>query len=147
MHIACKRGNPDVTRVLVQNGALLTCRDRQSNLPIHVACTLGHDSVLAVLITAVADTSARDYYDRTPLHIACEYGRLKLVRRLIQAGVDLNVLDMVCAGRLVVDVCDGMDGPSHERNVSLRTARPLCTRAARTTPPSVCKSLSAGPRC
>jgi ankyrin repeat protein len=95
LHIAAIMGHEAVTRVLVEGGADLNCKDYLlQRTPLHIAAMKGHEAVTRALVEGGADLNCKDYLlQRTPLHIAAMKGHEAVTRALVEGGADLNCKD------------------------------------------------------
>ncbi|XP_064389434.1 uncharacterized protein LOC135337431 isoform X3 [Halichondria panicea] len=93
LRIACKYGNLEIVKVLVEAGADTGRWDDRGSSPVHSAVKYCHKEVLVYLIRdckCSADT--RDKNNNTPLHYACYWGHLDVVQYLVEeAHCDINV--------------------------------------------------------
>jgi ankyrin repeat protein len=92
LHIAAIMGHEAVTRVLVEGGADLNCKDYLlQRTPLHIAAMKGHEAVTRALVEGGADLNCKDYLlQRTPLHIAAIQGHEAVTRALVEGGSDVN---------------------------------------------------------
>ena len=86
LHVAAKRGNVDVVRILIEEGgaAVNIPAIPQGNMwqpglgytPLHLAAQCGHVSVVCLLLEKGA-TLDNDLANgaQTPLHVACKHGQ------------------------------------------------------------------------
>jgi ankyrin repeat protein len=88
--VAAQRGNVQLVKVLLANGADVDIKDRNGRAPIHSAAWEGHWGPVQVFIGAGADVNAADKGMYTPLHIAAERGHDRMVRLLLSRGADAN---------------------------------------------------------
>jgi ankyrin repeat protein len=78
---------PDIIRLLAQNGADVNERDVLNRSPLHAACMWGFLEVAKVLIESGARTDALDMNDLTPLMVAEQSGNPTMVQFLKNSGV------------------------------------------------------------
>jgi ankyrin repeat protein len=104
LHKACKGGNLDVVKYLVDvQRANVNAKDKYNKTPLHNACYcrngrrfgLGLEGldVVKYLVKHGADVKAKDHYNNTPLHYACRNGNLDMVNYLIEQGADVEAKD------------------------------------------------------
>ncbi|KAF5227158.1 hypothetical protein FAUST_11949 [Fusarium austroamericanum] len=84
--------SPEITRILVENGANLRVTTSAGSTPLHFAAVAQDSSVLRVLLEFRKnfDIEARNLNGCTPLFRAAEIGRMESARLLIRAGADVN---------------------------------------------------------
>ncbi len=87
---AAQRGEWDVTRALIAEGADVTARQGDGATALHWAAYWDDGEVADLLIHAGADVNAANDLGVTPLWAACENGSAAVVRRLLDAGADPN---------------------------------------------------------
>ncbi|HNT78324.1 MAG TPA: ankyrin repeat domain-containing protein [Anaerolineae bacterium] len=88
IHLACRVGNPDMTRMLLEKGVDVNLRGGVNEItPLHVAVAENHADIVACLLERGADVNARDRRLNVPLHSAksCE-----IAQALIAHGADVN---------------------------------------------------------
>lgn len=91
LHIACKKGDVDSIRLLVNNGANLNCVDLVGNTPLHHAVIDNNLEIAQLLLDYSADVDFKDDSGQTALHMAALFGRLEFVKLLIQYGANVNI--------------------------------------------------------
>ena len=89
LHIACKKGNSKVTKLLLQNGADVLAVDHKGNAPIHVACGSRTLECLNLLLSHHAcNPNQQNAVGDTPLHILCSHDwncDMSMLRTLLSA--------------------------------------------------------------
>ncbi|XP_078369529.1 uncharacterized protein LOC144653414 [Oculina patagonica] len=90
LHIAARRGDADLLKLLCSYGAYVNGGTVDLMTPLHEACLGGHPEVVDILIAEGADTNARNIDGSTPLCFACAKGSLKCTRLLVEAGAEIN---------------------------------------------------------
>ena len=60
----------EIVRLLVEQGADVTAKDKSSSTPLHLASSFGTPEIVRLLIECGADITAEDESHRTPLHLA-----------------------------------------------------------------------------
>ncbi len=92
---ACKNGNKDICRLLIDKGAQIGSMDKYDNHPIHYACLNGHSDIAEILVQNGENVNIIGHSRRTPLHCACskKQGNRNVIRKLISIGADVNARD------------------------------------------------------
>ncbi len=90
---AADRGNTDIVRALIQQGANVDARGKFESTALLRAAYHGHVPVGQLLIMAGADVSAPDIGGATPLHIAARRGHENFIRLLLENKADINARD------------------------------------------------------
>lgn len=93
LHAACKWGNLDMLRALLDAG---TCVDQPcayGSTPLWVACQHNREQLLEELLSRGADATIPDNDRWTPLHIACKHKCVKVVKRLLLLPEVLAAVD------------------------------------------------------
>ncbi|XP_076129821.1 receptor-interacting serine/threonine-protein kinase 4 [Alosa pseudoharengus] len=88
LHLASKRGQYRVARILVELGASVHLRADGGHTPLHVAAETGHTSTSRLLVKHGADIQARTTQGCTALHLAAQRGHLPTTRMLLEAEAD-----------------------------------------------------------
>ncbi|KAG7517041.1 Receptor-interacting serine serine/threonine-protein kinase 4 [Solea senegalensis] len=88
LHLASRRGQYRVARILIELGANIHMLSAGLNTPLHVAAETGHTSTSRLLIKHQADIHAQNDHRLTPLHLASQRGHLATVKMLIEEGAD-----------------------------------------------------------
>ena len=93
---ACREGDLERVRQLIQDGQDVNRRDSYGWTPLMVAAVWGRDQIVCELIRAGADVNGKDNYNykQTALHWASWRGHSSVVTTLAEAGANLNVLDV-----------------------------------------------------
>ena len=87
---ACKLGHYKLVKLLVENNAKVTARDRFWRTAAMHAAASGHTNILSYLLRLGADPNVADSSGNTSLHYACAYGWYHAAKVLIEAGARLN---------------------------------------------------------
>ena len=76
IHRACRNGNLDVVRYLLDQKVNPSCQDKNAITPLHIACGTRYLSVVKLLVEDhMCDPGVRDAWGRTPLDVALESGQ------------------------------------------------------------------------
>ena len=93
---ACREGDLERVRQLIQDGQDVNRGNRYGWTPLMLAAANGHNQVMRMvreLIRAGADVNGQDKYKQTALHKASWKGHYGVVKTLAEAGANLNVQD------------------------------------------------------
>eukprot|EP00004_Rigifila_ramosa_P015944 TRINITY_DN3747_c0_g1_i1.p3 TRINITY_DN3747_c0_g1~~TRINITY_DN3747_c0_g1_i1.p3 ORF type:complete len:239 (+),score=77.11 TRINITY_DN3747_c0_g1_i1:34-717(+) len=94
LHLAAEGGWPEVTKLLLENGADANALNSLHEAPLHAAAALGKSAVVALLLGAGARVNEKSVSGRTPLHEAAESGSEETVKALLKAGADAHAKDL-----------------------------------------------------
>jgi len=100
LHLAAARGNLEVVRLLLENGADVNARGQTNRTPLHCAATAGSAPVAEELLGHGAELDATDDKGDTPLFAALRSKKWESARLFEQRGgrVDLNAA--ICLGQV-----------------------------------------------
>lgn len=87
--VAVRFGNPEVVKVLVENGVDVN-KKRNGTRPLILAATYGRLEVVKLLIENGAKVDAKDKSELTALMYAVRNGHLDVVKFLIEKGADVG---------------------------------------------------------
>ncbi|KAG8199145.1 hypothetical protein JTE90_015980 [Oedothorax gibbosus] len=82
MHIATRRKNGELLRLLLNSGGNVDAQNNEGQTPLHIACSHGDVEILKVFFQFRANANINDNEDRTPLHLAAEKGYSTIVETL-----------------------------------------------------------------
>eukprot|EP00752_Nemacystus_decipiens_P005682 g5142.t1 len=85
LHMAAKRDDGQIVKMLVEAGARQDAGDDEGHFPIHLAADNGKVPALKELVRAGSDPEWRSDHGQTSLAIACLSGRTKAVRYLLES--------------------------------------------------------------
>ncbi|CAG0907242.1 unnamed protein product [Cyprideis torosa] len=83
----------ETATVLIDNGAVVSARDKWGQTPLLLVARRGHHSLAEVLLDNGADPNIPDSDKQTPLHLASERGHHSLAELLLDHGADVLATD------------------------------------------------------
>lgn len=83
----------EVTRVLLETGAVVDTPSLNGRIPLHAACSNGDLKTVKLLLDSGSAVTTRDIRGSTPLHMSSEGGYVYISKLLIDRGADVNSLD------------------------------------------------------
>lgn len=86
---AASRGNLELVRKLIAQGAPVNQLDEENNSALISASFRGHNRIVRFLVGKGADVSIQNGDGNTPLHVSAWAGKVKTVKLLVQNGADL----------------------------------------------------------
>lgn len=90
---ACRLGHFKLVKLLVENNAKVSARDRFWRTAVMHATMCGHTNILSYLLRLGADPNTADSSGNTALHYACAYGWYHASKTLIDAGARVNAVN------------------------------------------------------
>ncbi len=98
LHEACKHGNINTIRTLIQKGADVNVVDDVLSTPLHYLCAYNYQTTnrrlgVETLIQLGVDVNAQNEQGLTALHLAAHVGSSAVAKQLIKEGADINVVD------------------------------------------------------
>uniref|UniRef100_A0A8C7R9B4 Ankyrin 2a, neuronal n=1 Tax=Oncorhynchus mykiss TaxID=8022 RepID=A0A8C7R9B4_ONCMY len=99
LHVASKRGNTNMVRLLLDRGSQIDAKTRDGLTPLHCAARSGHDPAVELLLERGAPLLARTKNGLSPLHMSSQGDHVECVKHLLQhkAPVDDVTLDYLTA--------------------------------------------------
>jgi ankyrin repeat protein len=94
LHCAAFNGHETVVTLLLEKGATLDAKDKQSYSPLHLAVSRGHVSITEQLLNAGAEVDVLTPQNGTPLHIAAASNYPAVLPVLIKGGANLAAKDV-----------------------------------------------------
>ncbi|CAH1269026.1 ANKRD11 [Branchiostoma lanceolatum] len=105
LHMAAIKGDADLLRQLIKQGAEVNAKDFAGWTPLHEACNHGYYEVAKMLLQAGANVNTQGLDDDTPLHDAASNGHPhQIVELLLKHGAD--PLQANTKGKTPIDVAD-----------------------------------------
>jgi ankyrin repeat protein len=94
LHEAAWKGQIEIARLLVENGAEVNARYNNGSSPLQRSVRNGHIDILHLLIENGADLEAKDTTGWRALHKAASNGQLPFIQEVISSyHVDINARD------------------------------------------------------
>ena len=90
LRCACKYGDLDKVKKLIDKGANVNAKNEYGWTPLHIAAWKGHPKVVKLLIKAGAKVNATKDDGWTPLHLAARWGNTEISKLLIDKGANVN---------------------------------------------------------
>ncbi|XP_061184254.1 uncharacterized protein LOC133192274 [Saccostrea echinata] len=95
LHIAIRRGHPEIVKYLVENGANINLYNHEYKTPLHKASEYGNTEIIMQLVEHGDNINLATLWEgEAPLHIASEYGHTEIVKYLLRRGAKVNVFDI-----------------------------------------------------
>ena len=88
LHVACRYGNLDAARLLLEANADKEKPTSFGHTPMHVASQRGHAQMVKLLLEAKADKDKDNHRGETPMFFAACDGRVEVVSLLLEAKAD-----------------------------------------------------------
>jgi len=138
IHIAAEHGNPEIIRLLVNNGADIETPDFMENTALSVAATTGKSPNIQALVQSNANINHQNVQGDTPLMLASTNFQDNAVTLLLSSGADAtvrnymgyaaadfystNVFDGLFAQKGVKQQVEKKTTPTPQRPASIQTA-------------------------
>ncbi|XP_011314875.1 uncharacterized protein nompC [Fopius arisanus] len=82
LHLAARRRDVDMVRILVDYGAAVDMQNGEGQTPLHIASAEGDETLVKYFYGVRASASITDCQDRTPMHLAAENGHATVIELL-----------------------------------------------------------------
>ncbi|CAB1097651.1 unnamed protein product [Ectocarpus sp. CCAP 1310/34] len=107
LSLAAEKGDVDILRALVKNGADVTAVDNDRDMALHVAAQFNRAEVIDALVDMGANIEASNQIGCTPLHLACHMLRdqavVALSKRARRTSAVVDLLLRLGAHETIVD--------------------------------------------
>jgi Ankyrin repeats (3 copies)/Ankyrin repeats (many copies)/Ankyrin repeat len=90
LHGACRGGQLECARLLLENGADVDVRDDDEEAALHLASEVGRLEVVQLLLHHNADVNAKGNVGWTALHNASHRGYTEVAQLVLEHGADVN---------------------------------------------------------
>ena len=91
LHIAVIKGNIEVAKLLISEGASIDLNDSKwGSSPLLYACQNGRTKIVKMLLENGSDINAKSDEGSTAIHFAAQSGKPELIDFLLQKGFDIN---------------------------------------------------------
>ena len=92
--VACQWNRKELVRFLLENGADVDAKERQSGLnPLMYACISGNPQLVMLLLGKRPVVDSPDAAGRSALMVAANLGNAEAVKLLVQGGADIHLTD------------------------------------------------------
>lgn len=78
LHISSTHGYFDISKLLVENGAMIGLLDAEKNNPLHITAQLGHLELLKFLLERYPQADSKNIYGKTPIEVATN-AKIKII--------------------------------------------------------------------
>lgn len=93
LHIAAKRDDSEMVKILLDNGANVNVKDIFKRTPLHCAAIVDNVATANLLINKGADINYQSSYGLTALHLAATNNSTKVFELLLNKGADYTKVD------------------------------------------------------
>ena len=90
LHMACKNGDIETTKILLDHKGDIGCKDYNLSTPLHLACKSNNIELILFLIKKGANIKALSLNDFTPLHQAICASNFDVVKILTENGANIH---------------------------------------------------------
>uniref|UniRef100_A0A8P0SY21 Ankyrin 3 n=1 Tax=Canis lupus familiaris TaxID=9615 RepID=A0A8P0SY21_CANLF len=90
LHVASKRGNANMVKLLLDRGAKIDAKTRDGLTPLHCGARSGHEQVVEMLLDRAAPILSKTKNGLSPLHMATQGDHLNCVQLLLQHNVPVD---------------------------------------------------------
>ncbi|ROT61622.1 putative serine/threonine-protein phosphatase 6 regulatory ankyrin repeat subunit B isoform X3 [Penaeus vannamei] len=103
LHIACRRRETELVRLLVEAGANTDEKNSAGQTPLHIAAEEGDEATVKYFYSVHVNPNHTDNDDKTPIHIAAERGFTQIVDTLAEK-FKASVMDRTKDGSTLVHI-------------------------------------------
>lgn len=103
MHLAARRRDIDMVRILVDYGANVNVQNGEGQTALHICTAEGDEALLKYFYGVRASASIADNLDRTPMHVAAGIFRASRINNFLYHGQPHA--ELVSYARAVVTTC------------------------------------------
>ena len=93
LFVACEKGNVELARFLLDNGAAVDRANKNGQTPLYTACVKGHVDAARLLLERGAAVDQANKNGATPLWISCWKGHVDAARLLLERGAEVDRAD------------------------------------------------------
>uniref|UniRef100_A0A8B9LR32 Ankyrin 3a n=1 Tax=Astyanax mexicanus TaxID=7994 RepID=A0A8B9LR32_ASTMX len=90
LHVAAKRGNGNMVKLLLDRGAKIDAKTKDGLTPLHCGARSGHEQVVEMLLDRGAPILSKTKNGLSPLHMATQGDHLNCVQLLLQHDVPVD---------------------------------------------------------
>ncbi|MED6269542.1 hypothetical protein CHARACLAT_000552 [Characodon lateralis] len=90
LHVASKRGNSNMVKLLLDRGAKIDAKTKDGLTPLHCGARSGHEQVVEILLDRGAPILSKTKNGLSPLHMATQGDHLNCVQLLLQHDVPVD---------------------------------------------------------
>ena len=87
LHLAGSKGNFDISRILLQNGAKVDAINENNLTPLHIVLKQDNTKIFSLLMMYGADVHRKSKGNKSYLHIAASYGHMNLCKILLESYI------------------------------------------------------------
>ncbi len=110
LHIACKNGNTEVVKLLLEHGANVNQQNENGQTPLRTACIYANSDVVQILLKHGADIASINFEHSENLALlcdACKNGNTEVVKLLLEHEADFNIKDSFNSTPLLIACTKG----------------------------------------
>eukprot|EP01063_Lacrimia_lanifica_P000366 TRINITY_DN1017_c1_g2_i9.p1 TRINITY_DN1017_c1_g2~~TRINITY_DN1017_c1_g2_i9.p1 ORF type:complete len:295 (+),score=41.26 TRINITY_DN1017_c1_g2_i9:103-987(+) len=106
IHFAAESGHLSVVQILIEAGASVDARSKDTSTPLSIACLHGHEPVCEYLLQCGADP-ALVAQNRAPLTHAAGTGHVGISKLLLEKDVDINAQSPLDSATALIAAAEG----------------------------------------
>ena len=113
LHLSSSKNHVQIVKFLLEEGADIEARNKDSETSLIIAANCGHLSVVKYLVRYDANVNAKDKSDFTPLMRAVKEGQFKVVRYLLSTNkCDISIRNDWCQN--VIEIAEEVNEDSED---------------------------------